>query len=173
MPGAHWTTPYFPNISGPCIRWTDHLCNSCALSDINQYFIQSLLRMISKCWPIVMSSTHEWATGNCHVTMTYCSRRVSMDAFLSQWHWGQWCKEFVKYTSVPSFSSFIVERIWGSINYLASDVIINWQGATCMTWIKDLIILQWQDSMRTMCGFSTELIRNLSIWSMERQSYVK
>ena len=68
--------------------------------------------MISKCWPTVTSSTHEPAAGNCDVTMTDCSRWVSMDAFLSEWHW---FKKFVKYASVASFSSFIIERICGSV----------------------------------------------------------
>ena len=36
----------------------------------------------SKCWPIVTSSIQELAASNCHVTMTDCSRVVSMDAFL-------------------------------------------------------------------------------------------
>ena len=68
-----------------CIRCTDHLCDSCALSDINQHFIPSLLPVISKCWPIVTSSTHEPAASNCDVTMTDCSLGVSMDVLLSQW----------------------------------------------------------------------------------------
>ena len=90
---------YLPNISGPLY--------SCALGDINQHLIPSLLPMISKWWLIVTWSTH-------------FSRGVSIDAFLSQWLWGQWFKEFVKYTSLPSFSSFIIERICGSVNCLAS-----------------------------------------------------
>ena len=94
----------------PCIRCADHLCDSCALSYINQHFISSQLPMISKCWTIVTSSTHEPAAGNCDVTMTYCSRVVSIDAFISQWRWDQRFKEFVKYTSVPSFSSLIIEK---------------------------------------------------------------
>ena len=88
---------YLPNILAPCIWCSDRLCDSCALSDINQHFIPSLLPVISKCWPIVTSSTHEPTAGNCDVTMTDCSRGVSMDAWLSQWLWGQWFKEFAKY----------------------------------------------------------------------------
>ena len=68
--------------------------------------------------------------------------------------------------------SLILGRICGSVNFLASAVIINWRRAMCTTWIKALIILQWRDSMRTTCNFSTELIRNLSIWFAERQNYV-
>ena len=127
-------------------------------------FTPSLLPKISKCWPIVASSTHEPTAGNCDVTMTDCSRAFSMDAFLSQWRWGHWFKEFVKYTSVPSFSRFIIDKICEFVNCLSSDVIIDWRRATHTTWKKALIILQWRhwrDSMRTTCGFSTELIRNL------------
>ena len=59
----------------------------------------------SKCWPIVTSSIQEPVASNCDVTMTDCSRVVAMDAFLAQWCWGQWFNEFVKDTSVPSFST--------------------------------------------------------------------
>ena len=59
----------------------------------------------SKCWPTVTSSIQEPTASNCDVTMTDCSRVVVMDAFLAQWCWGQWFKEFVKDTSVPSFST--------------------------------------------------------------------
>ena len=100
----------------PCFRCTDHLCDSCALNGINQHFVPSLLPVISKCLPIVTSSTHEPFAGNCDVTMTDCSRGVSMNAFLSQWRWDQWFKELVKYMSVPSFSSFITQRICGCVN---------------------------------------------------------
>ena len=74
--------------------------------------------------------------------------------------------------SVLSFSSFIIERIWGSVNSLVGDVMINWRKAARTTWIKALIILQWRDSMRPTCGFSTEIIRNLSIWFVESRNYV-
>ena len=87
-----------------------------------------------------------------------------MDAFLSQWHWGQWFKEFIKYSSVPSFPSFIIEKICRAVNFLASDVIINWPRAMRMAWIKALIILQQQTSIRTTSSFSTEPIKNLAIW---------
>ena len=69
------------NISGPVYRCTAHLCNSCALSGINQHFILSLVPTISKCWPIMTSSTYEPAAGNCDVIMNDCSRGVSMNAF--------------------------------------------------------------------------------------------
>ena len=72
-----------------CIRRTDHLCDSCALSDTapDEFSIEP-------------------AAGNCDVTVTDCSRGVSLDAFLSRWRWGQWFKEFVKYTNVPGFFKF-------------------------------------------------------------------
>ena len=67
----------------------------------------------SKCWPIVTSSIQEPVASNCDVTMTDCSRVVAMDAFLAQWCWGQWFKEFVKDTSVPRFST-LWKNLWGS-----------------------------------------------------------
>ena len=70
----------------PCIRCTDHLYDTCALRDINQHFIPSLPPMISKCWFIVTSSTHEPAAGNCDVAMTDCSRGVSMDLLSDIWN---------------------------------------------------------------------------------------
>ena len=84
---------------------------------------------------------------------------------------GQWFKGFERYTSVPSFLSFIIQRICVSVNCLASDITFNWWRATRTTWMNALIILQWRDSMRTMCGISTEPIRNLSIWFVERRNY--
>ena len=39
-----------------------------------------------------------------------------LDALLSQWRWG--VKDFVKYTPVESFSSFIIERICKAVNPL-------------------------------------------------------
>ena len=82
----------------PCIRCTDHLCDSCGLTDVNPYCILPLLPMISKCWPIGTSWIYEPATGNCDITIV-----VTMDAFLPQWCWDLWFKEFVKYTFDPFF----------------------------------------------------------------------
>ena len=86
-------------------------------------------KMLTCCDVIDTWARHEPAAGNCHITMTDYFRGVSVDVFLSQWRWGQWFKEFIKYTSVSSFSSFIIERGCGSVNYLASDVMINWRWA--------------------------------------------
>ena len=63
---------------------------------------------------------------------------------------------------VPSFSRFIIERICGAANCLASDAIINWPRATHTARIMALIILQWRDSIRiihsgrprNLCTFS-------------------
>ena len=79
----------YPIFLTPCIRCTNHLCDSCNLTDVNRHFIPSLLRMVQNCWPIVTSSIQEPVASNCGVTMTDCSRVVAMDAFLAQW-WGQW-----------------------------------------------------------------------------------
>ena len=75
---------------------------------------------------------------------------VSMDAFISQWHWAKWFKESLKYTCVPRFSNFIIERICEAVNCLASDVMINWPRATGMAQIMASIILQQQGSIRIM-----------------------
>ena len=120
-----------------CIWYTDHLCDFCGLTHVNIHFILSLLPMISKCWLIVTSSIHESDTSNCDITMTDCSCMLCMDAFLSQWRWGQWFKVFVKNTSFPSFV----------VNCLASEVIVNQPRTTHV-----MIILQWRSSMRIMYG---------------------
>ena len=120
-------------------------CNLCCLNDINPHFIPSLLLMILKCKQLLTYCDiidHKPAANNCDVTMTNCSHVVSMDTFLSQWHWSMCVKEFVKYTSVQSFSSFIVEWIFESMNCLVSDVIINWPSTMCRVQIMALIILQ-------------------------------
>ena len=116
----------------------------------------------------VTSSIHEPAPGIYDVTTIVCSHMVSIDTFLSQWRWGQWFKEFVKYTSVPSFSSLIIEKICGAINCLASYVIINWPRAMCMAQIKAFEIQRW-GSMRAMCGFSIQLIRKPAISFMQSE----
>ena len=87
------------------------------------------LKMLTYCDVINIWARHEPAAGNCDITMTDYFRGVSVDVFLSQWRWGQWFKKFIKYTSVSSFSSFIIERGCGSVNYLAGDVMINWRWA--------------------------------------------
>ena len=87
----------------------------------------------SKCWPIVTSSIQEPATSNCDVTMTDCSRVLAMNAFLSQWCWGQWFKEFVKDTvGVCAKFFIIIEKVCEAAKCLASDVMINWQRAMRM-----------------------------------------
>ena len=100
----------YPIFLTPCIRCTNNLCDSCDLTDVNQHFIPSRLRMIWNRWPIVTSSLQERAAINCDVTMLDCSRVVAMDAFLTQWCWGQLFNEFVKDTYVPSFFN-IMEKI--------------------------------------------------------------
>ena len=151
-----------PTFLAPCIVCIDRLCDSCALRDINQRLslhysrwfqnfdllwrnrhMSRPLAIVTSQWPFVLAG-------------------FLLAAFLSKWRWDQCFKEFVKYTSVPSFSNFILERICVSVNCLASsDIIINWLRATRTTWSMALIILQWRDSMRITYGFSIELIRNL------------
>ena len=126
-------------------------------------------KMLTYCDVIDPWASH---TGNCDATITDYSRGVFMDAFLFQWRWGQWFKEFVKYMSVLRSSNFITEKICGSMSCLAIVVIVNCRGATWTAWIKALIILPWQDNMRTTCGFSIELIRNLSIRFVLSRSYM-
>ena len=82
----------------------------------------------NSCWLIVTSAKHEPSGSNCDITMTDCSRAVSMDAFLSQWRWSQGVKEFTRCKSVPSFSIVIIERICGVVNSLASSILSSGQG---------------------------------------------
>ena len=51
------------------------------------------------------SSIHEPVASNCDVRMSDCSRVVAMDAFNDVEDSGSDLKEFVKDTSVPSFST--------------------------------------------------------------------
>ena len=80
----------------------------------------------SKCWPIVTSSLQEPAASNCDVTMTDCSHVVAMDAFLTQWCWGQWFNEFVKDTYVPSFSTPRVQHGASLVNIIIVIVIFKY-----------------------------------------------
>ena len=76
----------YPIFLTPCIRSTNHLCDSCDLT--------VTAPNDSKCWPIVTSSIQEPVASNCDVTVIDCSRVVALDAFSEQWCWGQWFKEF-------------------------------------------------------------------------------
>ena len=98
---------YLPNISDPMLNsvhrsfvWFLWL-NWCKST-----FYPITVPNYSKCWPI-MTSIQELPASNCDITMTDCSRMVSVDAFLAQWCWGQWFNEFVKDTSVPCFSGSV------------------------------------------------------------------
>ena len=71
-----------------------------------------------------------------------------------------------------SFPRFIIERIFGAVNWLVNNVIINWPRATHTVQIRVLIILQRRGSMRTMHGFVTELFRHPTIWSVESRNCV-
>ena len=69
------------------IRCTNHLHDSCPLTDVYPHFTAPGCRYyfkINSSWPIVTSSTHGPAASYCDVTMIHCSR-VSMDA----WCWGR------------------------------------------------------------------------------------
>ena len=119
--GSHYNNTY--QYFWLSIRDTDRVCISCGLTDVNCNFIPSPLPTISKWWPIVTSWIHQLAASNCVATMTDCSKVVSMDAFFQNGF------EVVFYTSVPSFSSFTIERICGVVKCLASGVVSDY--ASC------------------------------------------
>ena len=95
---------YLPNISDPVYSVHQSFVWFLWLNWRKSTFYPVTAPNGSKCWPIVTSSIQEPVASNCDVTMTDCSRMVAMDAFLAQ-RWGQWFNEFVKDTSVPSFST--------------------------------------------------------------------
>ena len=80
----------------------------------------------------------------------------------------QFRKEFVQLTSVPSFSSFIIEITCGAVNCLANDVIVNWPKARRTAQIMALIILQRLCSAKLIYLYSTGIIRNSAIWLVKR-----
>ena len=63
----------YPIFLNPCIRYTNHLCDSCDLTDVNSHSDPVTAPNDSKCWPIVTSSKQEAVASNCDVTMTDCS----------------------------------------------------------------------------------------------------
>ena len=109
----------YPIFLTPCIRCTNHLCDSCDLTDVNQHFIPSLH---SKCWPIVTSSILEPTASNCDVTMTDCSGVVAMGAFLAQlmplmncarvWYWTE--QEFGNLIGREPGLSCVYLQTWAS-----------------------------------------------------------
>ena len=96
---------YLPNISDPVYSVHQSFMWFLWLNWRKSTFYPVTAPTDSKCWPIVTSSIQEPVASNCDVTMTDCSRVVAMDAFLARWCCGQWFNEFVKDTSVPSFST--------------------------------------------------------------------
>ena len=76
---------------------TDHLCDSCGLTDVNILFRHRFrwLQYVNNWWPIVTWSIYESAACNCDVTMANCSYVVSMDVFLSLWSWRPRFEDFV------------------------------------------------------------------------------
>ena len=73
---------YLPNISDPMLNsvhrsfvWFLWL-NWCKST-----FCPITVPNYSKCWPIMTSSIQELPASNCDITMTDCSRMVSVDAF--------------------------------------------------------------------------------------------
>ena len=80
---------YLPNISDPVYSVHQSFMWFLRLNRRKSTFYPVTAPKDSKCWPIVTSSIQELAASNCDVTMTDCSRVVSMDAFLTQWCWGQ------------------------------------------------------------------------------------
>ena len=117
--GIHWSLVNSPHKG----KWHRALMFSlicvCINGWVNNFMAGDLRCNCAHYDVIVMSSMHEPATSNCDV--------LSYDKGS-----GQWFKEFVKDTSVPSFSSFITERMCAVVNCFASDVIINWPRATRM-----------------------------------------
>ena len=80
----------YPIFLTPCIRCTNHLCDSYDSTDLNPHFIPSLLRRIQNVgllWRHRYKSRSLTIASNCEGTMTDCSRVVALDAFLAQWCW--------------------------------------------------------------------------------------
>ena len=97
----------------PCIRCTNHLCDSCDLTDVNPHFIPSLLRKIQN---VDLLWRHR-----------YRSRPPAI--VTSQWPivpvWLLWT---VIFKDLPRFSTFW-KKIYEAVKCLASDVMIDWQRA--------------------------------------------
>ena len=81
----------YPIFLTPCIGCTNHLCDSCDLTDVNPHFIPSLPRMIQNIdllWrhryksqpPAIVTS--QWSIVPAWLLWTFSSR-------LAQWCWGQ------------------------------------------------------------------------------------
>ena len=94
---------YLPNISEPVYSVPQLFMWFLWLNWRKSTFYPVTAPNDSKRWPIVTSSIKEPVASNCDIAMTDCSLVVATDAFFAQWCWGQWFKEFVKDTCVPSF----------------------------------------------------------------------
>ena len=78
-----------------CIRCTNHLCDSCDLTDVNPLFIPSLLRKIQnvdllwrhryKSWPPAIV-TSQWPIVPAWALQSIRPTVVAVDTFLAQWN---------------------------------------------------------------------------------------
>ena len=112
----------------PCIRCTNHVCDSFGLIDVNPHFIPSLLLMIQnvdllwhhryKSWSpaIVMS---QWPIVPAWFLWTLFFSTMMLRAVIQRVCKRHVCAKFF--------------RICGAVKYLASDVMINWPRAMRMT----------------------------------------
>ena len=101
------------------IRCTNHLHDSCPLTDINSHFTAPGCRYyfeINSWWPIVTSSTHGPAASYCDITMIHCSHGYlwTHDVEVERWSrtmaWQRWMEswnypndKFISYTSLFTF----------------------------------------------------------------------
>ena len=82
----------YPIFLTPCIRYTNHLCDSCDLTDVNPHFIPSLLLKIQNDIDTRAGRQQLWRHND------GLFPRVCYGRFLSTiWCWGRWFNEFVRH----------------------------------------------------------------------------
>ena len=89
----------------PCIRCTNHLCDSCGLTDVNPHFVPSMLPMIQnvdllwrhryKSWPPAFVT--QWPIVPVWFLWTFSYHNDALCVEIdNDVNWGQWFNEFFK-----------------------------------------------------------------------------
>ena len=141
---------YLPNISDPVYSVHQSFMWFLRLNRRKSTFYPVTAPKDSKCWPIVTSSIQELAASNCDVTMTDCSRVVSMDAFLTQWCWGQAFFRFFFSFHDPRVSTRgIASMILFVFKPLRSSLICICHKTWCSLWL-----LMFKHRIRQCCSWT-------------------
>ena len=126
------------------IRCTNHLHDSCPLTDVNPHFTAPGCRYhfkINSWWPIVTSSTLRPAASYCNITMAHCSHGYLWTHDIMAWD------KFISLLGLTSLFTFLFTFGPPVFQHGASLVCINmnviWALSTAIRKFRDCIDCKW------------------------------